>query len=316
MNGVPHNAQTIAGILQQEMLKQADTGTWQVSGPIFSTVASKIFLATNEPGKDHFAVKCTSPQEAKEQFYALQMTAKLLEDMEHCASPAPIALFERDGILLMDWVDGQSFQDMCLARGPSRRTIEFAIVQCAEMLAALHRPSQIRSNILDTADFLNDIDIAINGRVSPRFPRPALTFLQESAGEIAQEALPVTILHGDFKPANLLIKSPDIFTIDAAMKWEGATVHDAAHFLNQFALDLYHPRAWRLRSALNSYEALFLTTYETQGGSISRRALQWLRLQKLIILYTEHRHKNSIASRYLVICLRLEIHRVIKESGG
>lgn len=302
----------IVDILRNKLQPPEAWQSCEVSGPVFSTAASQIFQCYRAPGKQPVAIKCTSAGDALEQFEALQKTAAALEGLGHCSSPEPIALIETEGILVMDWIDGRSLQDLCLSLKTPRREITRAVTLSAQIMSGLHRNAQTKARVLDTADFLNDIDLAFGGAEPPQAVVSMITQLEKTAPIVASQDLPVAVLHGDFKSANLLIDGPVIYTIDAAMKWEGATVHDAAHFLNQFALDLYHPKAWTLRPKLKAFENLFLTTCKAAGNTLSSRALQWLRLQKLIILYAEHYNRKTLASRYLRACLRYEMHRIYR----
>lgn len=306
------SSETVEDILRNKMSAPEAWQSCEVSGPVFSTVASQIFQCYQTPGKQPVAIKCTSTGDSREQFEALKKTAAALQGLDHCSSPEPIALIESEGVLVMDWIDGKSLQGLCLSLKTLRREITHAITLSAQIMSGLHRNAQTKPRVLDTADFLNDIDLAFAGAQPPQVILPMLTHLEETAALVASLDLPVAVLHGDFKSANLLIEGKTIFTIDAAMKWEGATVHDAAHFLNQFALDLYHPKAWALRPGLKAFENLFLTTCEDAGNALSPDALQWLRLQKLIVLYAEHYDRRTLASRYLSGCLKFEMRRIYR----
>lgn len=309
------SSQTVEQILRLEMQPAETWRTCKVTGPVFTTTTSQIYQAFIGDSSTPVAVKCTSPHDASEQYQALKKAAELLADSQDFRSPEPIALVEDEGIIVMSWIEAPSLQHMCLDRKISVTAIREGLAACGEMLAHLHRDTRIMEKVLDTADFLHDIDLAFDGKSAPKAVKPALDLLKETASDVHELSLPVTVLHGDFKSANLLLDSPVTWTIDAALKWEGAAVHDCAHFLNQFTLDLYHPRGIRLRAHLNDLERFFLQAYEHTAEPVSRLPLNWLRLQKLVILYAEQleRKNRHLASRYLALCIRVEINRLVRK---
>ena len=318
--GLPVSERAVEQILRLEMRPERIWRTCKVTGPVFTTTTSQIYQAFLEGSDAPVAVKCTSPIEAAEQYAALKKAAELLANSQDFRSPEPLALLGESGIIVMSWIEAPSLQHMCLNRNISVTAIREGLGACGEMLAHLHRDTRIMEKVLDTADFLHDIDLAFSGKSAPKAVKPALDLLVKTAAGVHELDLPVTVLHGDFKSANLLLDGPATWTIDAALKWEGAAVHDCAHFLNQFALDLYHPRGIRFRAHLNDLERFFLQAYERTAEPVSRLPLNWLRLQKLVILYAEqlerkNRHLASryLASRYLALCIRVEINRLMRK---
>ena len=309
------SSQTVEQILRREMQPAETWHTCRVVGPLITTTTSQIYQAFPEGSDAPVAVKCTSPIEAAEQFAALKKAADILGRQQQFKSPIPVAIIEDEGIIVMSWIEAPSLQHMCLDRKTSIAAIREGLDTCGEMLGHLHGDTHIMEKVLDTADFMHDIDLAFGGKSAPKSIKPALDLLLKTAADVQELDLPVTILHGDFKPANLLLASPVTWTIDAALKWEGAAVHDCAHFLNQFALDLYHPRGIRLRAHLNDLEQFFLRAYEHTAEPVSRLPLDWLRLQKLVILYAEQleRKNRHLASRYLALCIRVEIGRLVRK---
>ncbi len=313
--GLPASRQAIEQILRREIQPERIWRTCKVTGPAFTTTTSQIYQAFIDDSSAPVAVKCTSPHDASEQYAALKKAAELLANSQDFRSPEPLALIEDEGIIVMSWIEAPSLQHMCLNRQISVTAIREGLGACGEMLAHLHRDTRIMEKVLDTADFLHDIDLAFGGKSAPKAVKPALDLLIKTAAGVHELGLPVTVLHGDFKSANLLLDGPITWTIDAALKWEGAAVHDCAHFLNQFTLDLYHPRGMRLRTHLNSLERVFLQAYEHTAEPVSQLPLNWLRLQKLVILYAEQleRKNRHLSSRYLALCIRIEINRLMRK---
>lgn len=295
-------------------LEVSRTG-FTVSGPVITTEKSRIYRArTQTPGKS-FAIKSTSPEDAQEQFLALTMATDILKEDARFGAPAPVMVLQEHGIIVMDWIEAPSFQSVCMSlRTPATR-VKSVLVQCGQMLAQLHREPCLKANVLDTADFLNDIHLVCQDHALSKSLGPAMTLLEKTANAVHALDLPVTVLHGDFKSANVLIDTATTYTIDAALKWEGATVHDVAHFLNQFALDLYHPAGLRLRAGLNVFEDIFINAYKDNIHSVSPLALTWLRLQKFVISSATHftSPRRSLSSRYLTLCLRSEIDRMSQD---
>lgn len=310
----PTSAHDVESILRNKMRPNDKWQGCKVVGPVVTTATSRIFRAFTEENIEPLAVKCASPTEAAEQFDALSKVASILADTPDLGAPAPIALLEANGIVVMDWIDAPSLQSLCLTPLSSATALRNAVARCGKLLARLHRETRLAHLVLDTADFLNDVDLAFGDRSKPEALGPAMELLNATADDVHRLDLPVSVLHGDFKSANLLIDGTTVWTIDAAMKWEGATVHDVAHFLNQFALDLYHPKGLHLRPRLKSLEAAFVSACSDDGLQVSLPALRWLRLQKLITLYAEQfgRTSSRLASWYLLLCLRIEINRIAR----
>lgn len=311
------SAETIQSILLHDAPPKTLQSEFTVSGPVISTEKSRIYIARPRTRGKSLAIKSTSPEEAQEQFDALTMATELLKEDARFGAPAPIMLLREHGIVVMDWIEAPSFQTVCLSLGTPAIKVRTILSSCGQMLAQLHAEPHLGTNVLDTADFLNDVHLVCESDALPKSLLPAMTLLEKTAHAVHTLDLPVTILHGDFKSANVLVSSETVYTIDAAMKWEGALVHDVAHFLNQFALDLYHPAGLRLRAGLKAYENTFIGAYTDNLHSISHLALMWLRLQKFVIMSATHftNTERGWSSRYLTLCLRSEINRMSRYLG-
>jgi tRNA A-37 threonylcarbamoyl transferase component Bud32 len=307
------------GTLQQDLellVNQGDgplpsPGSWQVLGPVHKTAASAIFKAVREGHSAKFAIKVIPSNELDGQYHGQIVASHLLAEQTRFRAPAPIAqlTIQDQGILIMDWIDGQTIQN--ILHKPSFRTakIRTALRSAGDLLSLLHQTSEIKSHLLDTADFINDIKIAVDEvpQADPKI-KFILHWLDKYAAEVEKAPLSVTTLHGDFKPSNLIHNAKYTCVIDGFFQNKGAVIHDVAQFLNHVAMDFYYPLSLPLQLQKISLEKTFSTSYQSLSPIEMGLPLRWLRLQKFAILYIQvtARKGDSNSDRYLKRCILRE----------
>jgi hypothetical protein len=94
--------------------------------------------------------------------------------------------------------------------------------------------------------------------------------------------VPVGPLHGDFKPANVIISRSSAVAIDISADFSGDVVNDIVQFLFHLDLALFEPRGFRLLPWGRTLEAAFLKGYDPDGNVISYLVVAWCRLQRAL----------------------------------
>lgn len=306
----------IEDVLSRQLRIEGKAFNWNVVGPKIISDASEIYRATSSGFTSPIAIKRMDLAELTVQFSALQHARDLLSSADGFSAPRPIAMIEagNDGLLIMEWVDAPSAETLLTRRAVGSPDLYEAVVRSGKLLALLHKNQRTRPDALDPTGFIEDVNQAFAGHRKPdKLVTEAMEHLAQAPGQIFSLDLPVTRLHGDFKPANILVSGENTYCIDAAFTGEGATIHELAHYTNHLLLALYHPRVLpRLRES-EKLVSKFLNSWETLRGPIAKDPLNWLRLQKLLMTYASisNREAGNLKKKYLHFCLKREIRRLL-----
>lgn len=294
-----------------------DKGPWQVSGPRFKTTKSNIYQATSLNNGKTLAVKRYFTGDAVKQFHALKITLEILENTSQFSAPRPYTIrTEPDAAIAMDWIEGPTLEDQTqsLETGPNNLSANLALA--GQALSCIHQHSQKTTGALDTRDFLNDIILAREGLDKmPSHVFDSINWLEKTSQRVANTDLACVDLHGDYKPANLILADNKVVVIDGLFSGHGPAIHDMAQFLNHMSLDLYHPLRLHQFPIKTRRERIFLDQFANIEKMDTTLPLSWLRVQKLVLLQIERtRQPISIGTKYLEYCSTLDCQKIIKST--
>ena len=283
----------------------AEQGGWRdtagapfkVTGPLGSHSFSRIFRGDGAMFPTPVAIKQflwdpsgASPAEsARAYFHGLRQVGEITARLDLRATE-PYALLESHGIVVSSWIDGPTLARSLFAGSPARAR---ALIRAAGIwLARLHHPSGVERQSPDVAEMLARLEAEIIEKAdgTGSLTHRALALLRAGAPLLATQPVAWSRHHGDFKPANLIVRGDRLVGIDLELVSALPTVRDAAHFLNHLQLKFYLPRnmaRWRESAKLTE---LFCQGYSDAAGEpLPRRLLQWQRLYNATYLMTQHR---------------------------
>ena len=288
-------------------------GPWQVEGPVFRTIKSGIYRATSPAALAPLALKHYFKGDPASQFEALERTWEIFQNTPHFSAPRPWTLMAAPHpVVAMDWIEGPTLEDRLHVFKLTGRTLDEPLRQAGLALNQIHGHSEQGSVHLDTADFLNDIKLAREGLEDlPARVASSVKWLTERASAAAAPELTTAHLHGDFKPANILLGETEIFVIDGLFRGHGPILHDVAQFLNHLSLDLMRPQRLHQLLSRGTRERAFLTALTTIRKEEREMPLSWLRILKLTLMEIElAKGPASPRSLYLAKALHQERARL------
>jgi Ser/Thr protein kinase RdoA (MazF antagonist) len=278
---------------------EGSTRRVRVRGPYASSEFTQIFRGEGDLFPCPIAIKVfrgrqfdVAPADAARTYYdALKQLVALNGDDRVFGAVRPLGLIEDRGIVVAEWIDGQPLS-LWLSRA-SREDVVQALQRAGAWLARLQRASGVAYRPMDIAEELERLDQSMDpvlqGSGSAQIFRAAF-LVHATAAKLAGEQVLWSQLHGDFKPANLIVRERQLYAIDVDLISMAPTVHDVAHFLNHLRLLCYSPYGLRLAMRVSALEAAFCEGYASDGTlNLSPRLLAWERLRNAVHLLLRHR---------------------------
>ena len=271
----------------------------QVRGPHIANEFTQIFRGEGDLFPCPVAIKVfrrqpfdVAPPDAARTYYdALKQLVALSSDDPVFGTVRPLGLIEDQGIVVAEWIDGRPLS-VWLPRA-SREDVAQVLWRAGAWLARLQRASGLVHRPLDVAEELERLDQSmtpvLRGRGSAQVFRAAF-LVHATAAKVSGEQTLWSRLHGDFKPANLIVRGRQLYAIDVDLISMAPTAHDLAHFLNHLRLLCYSPYGLRLATQVNAIETAFCEGYTNDGMlPLSSQLLAWERLRNAVHLLLRHR---------------------------
>lgn len=216
--------------------------------------------------------------------------------------PEPYGCIPEHGAVIMEWVEGRTFSEILKKGQFSRRKRHENIRKVAGWLRWFHSQSEMgRENMTNGKQLGVIAQVFGEGRdlhkaATAHDPvlRRYLDQAAKHAGVLGGVEIDSAILHGDFKPTNLLFsRSGVVVGIDFLGVRRGPVTQDICRFL--IDLDFYRNllrRSYALSpgSRSNDFEA-FLSGYGGQAGSIPRPAFVYLYFLAILSALVHQRKK-------------------------
>lgn len=308
----PTHIQQLQHALQQRWGGQ--TSDYQITGPLQERLYSHIYKVVGARLPHSLAAKFCLHAEtgqpddaiAREQFHALQKVMQTLQTPGFNISQ-PIALFEKMGLLLMEWVDAPTLTQSIRWNTPAKTQCQ-ALERAGLWLAHFHQAGPFTTSVFDWQDKQKEArEMARNLLDDIVFEKAAHTLLV-TAVRLSKLQVQCSWVHGDSKTDNLLISADCITGIDVGLRDFNPVEYDVSQFLNHLALLTHAPQRllwlralWPGQIKLEEFEQAFLRGYRKQQPQLNDFALTWLRLFQLLSLWHSTCASTSRSLRHRVL---------------
>jgi hypothetical protein len=268
-------------------------GPWIVTGPLACGEQSATYRAICPGLRTSLLIKLPhgGGASASSQYEALRTAGQRLHGQDQLRVPNAYPYLLDEGFLITDWVDGPTVRQFL--RSPERRlhAALWALGLAGKWLRAFHGDRGISLAYLDTDQLILRTSLALTQvgecRAPPRRFESDFVLLQRVQPLLAKIPVKSSLLHGDFKPANVIINKDNAVGVDISGAFEGPVVEDLAHFLLHLNLALFEPIGLRWLPWRPALEAAFLRGYDPDGSAIPPITLAWARLQRVLRHYCD-----------------------------
>jgi len=303
----------LVSALRDELVRDA-AEPLTVRGPVYSLENSDIYYAECGRFESPLAIKLCKvaatgrPDRAAAsgQYRALERVASKMTSLEY-GVPRPIGLIENRGIVITEWIRGDSLTRILQRRGCDRETALDLVRRAGTWLRLFHSCHPLQPGKLDVREKVAAIHATVReqGR-RPRMVSDAVRLLEASSDRTGSIELRKSWLHGDYKTDNLLLAGRRMIGLDVHVKHESVVQYDVAAFLNRLQLTLLHPSALRLRRHGPVFEEGFLDESLRADAAPTALPLAWIRLYMILCSWFGQATRDKSWPRrwYLELCFR------------
>lgn len=210
---------------------------------------------------------------AREQFDLLVKASSVRVDGKPLRVPRPYYFFADEAVVVQSWIEGRSLDHVVRDRSLGFDRLCELVHGVGEWLGRYHAAGGIEHQPFDLEPMA--LEIAAAAKSASRDIRRAARALAETHERLAQRPHPVTRLHCDFKPSNMVVNDEGIFGIDFHESALACAYFDIAHFLNALTIDLL--AAGRILPLLKfaRLEESLVAGYEGATRKVARDALTY-----------------------------------------
>jgi aminoglycoside phosphotransferase (APT) family kinase protein len=292
---------------------------WTVKGPLSSSTTSDTYRATC-PGAPTLFLKRPGPgaDSATAQYEVLVKARERLADNTRVRVPTAYPFLLERGFLVTEWIEGPAVSHLLHGLTTRPQALLRSLQQAGGWLRGFHRLPTETHTFINTDKLINDTRAAItelNGwRAAPDVYKNYLALLERTSPVVDKITVPVGPLHGDFKPANVIISRGEAVAIDISASFSGDVINDLVQFLFHLDLELFEPRGFRLLPWGHTLEAAFLQGYDRDEVVAPRVVLAWCRLQRALGHHRiEMKNENNRARGMLrKVCYALCAERIAR----
>ena len=143
----------------------------------------------------------------------------------------------------------------------------------------------------------------------------AKSILIKSGDLAGKYKIPIRLVHGDFKPENILLSQEKVVGIDIGGRYRGTILVDIVNFLNHMDLLGCQPRGFRVLTLNRQLTSAFLRGYFDGAPEVPQFPYLWMRIQNLLRLWSGiHRsEQSSLRTWYVSSCIRRRFRGLISE---
>lgn len=282
----------------------------RVDGPLALSEQSVIYRARCPGLSGPLLIKRPhgSGASARSQYELLGIARQRLRGQAGLRVPEAYSYLLDEGFLITEWFDAPTVAQLLRNRKILPGSVVSALELAGRWLRAFHGDGAFSPAYLETDRLIEQIRTA-PGQVSAwqRAPRrfdEYIGLLERAKPALGRTAVGARLLHGDFKPSNVIVDANSVIVIDIAGGFTGPMVDDIAHFLIHLELILLEPSAWRLLPWRRKLVAAFLRGYDPTGSTVDPIVLSWARLQRTLRHYRDRSKlaKSSLRAVFLKLC--------------
>jgi hypothetical protein len=264
-----------------------------ISGPIHVSAHARLFLCRIPQRAEPFLAKCfyvsgterADVEEARLQYEALVQLNAARGANSSFNLVQPFHLFAEDGVIAQSWIDGKSLDR---AFGDAAFSID-RLTDCAAAagawLAHFHRFGNDGQTGIVSSTLMDEIAAETKGA---RLLTTAVQVLRFSVLGQGKTVQPVTTIHCDYKPANVIAATEGVCAIDFQLSTRASVYFDLAHFLNSLAIDVLKSRRLGLLFRTRQLENAFVAGYERVAGAIDPLILAYYLVYDLSRYMVQH----------------------------
>jgi len=298
-----------------------------ISGPIHVSAHARLFLCTLPSRAEPFLAKCfyvsgterADVEEARDQYEALiQLNAARGADSSFNLVQ-PFHLFAEDGVIVQSWIDGKSLDRALSDASFSIERLTDCAAAAGAWLAQFHRFGNDGQSGTVSGTLMDEIDHGAGGR---RVLTSAVQTLRRSVLGAGKTLQPITTIHCDYKPANVIAVKDGVCAIDFALSTRASIYFDLAHFLNSLAIDLMKSRRLGAMLRGRQLDRAFVAGYERVSGPIDPLILAYYLVYDLSRYMVQHGDDTGLAGRgkwwamERLLHLRLKRFRAAERRGA
>ncbi len=235
--------------------------------------------------------------------------------------PSPIAYYPERGLLLMEFVPGDSLKnhlfELKLELGTSKKTNLANLLECTgRWLGSLHRVSQQEDSGNPLEWLLQEFESKRTREVFERFSyrseyQEFLSILRTCISSNPGFRRNLCRVHGEFTPIHVMIAEDAIYAVDFGNNKTGYAHEDVSLFLSFYDCLLpWRAAAGAMRIGLAKQKKLFLHAYLDQAsfgfGPADWAIMSWMRLISFGRIFEggDKRHKGLSKLFYSTVALR------------
>ncbi|MEK7792171.1 MAG: phosphotransferase [Pseudomonadota bacterium] len=282
----------------------------------------RIELNTNPP--KILAVKCcislstNQPDSifAQEQYLALKQVEQALGKCIYQV-PEPLFLDKRHGILVMNWINGETLTEKLLKFQTGLRA-QSLVYSAGSWVGMFHRVGPLEDGIFDLEHKIETIKELQAQPLADELFREAGELLHQSAIMLHNHRIKSSWIHGDCKADNFIIHKTIVYGLDFNLRYQNAIEYDIAQFLNNLELLSLNPKNFHLRWQRKELCKNFVQGYHQAKIPISPQCIAWIRLYLLFSLWhtTLSTSKSTLKTWVLKKLFQTLISELIYECRG
>lgn len=254
----------------------------ELEGPVYSSAKSKLYRLRNRQDGPDWAVKYCweNTHEVAQEYEALCYLQARVKGHDF-GFAAPVLVHPSQGLLVVHWIPGERLERLIKKYSSVPERTSAYVVQSGRWLRQLHHFGESGDGTILSERLVGRLADDLSGLhrhvVMGRIANRSLGVLKSTAEAIGKVNMPTGLLHGDYKPENVLCHDGKVVGIDVALKFENVIVRDISHFLNHVSLNLLARYPWMYARYSRELEARFLEGYGWASVGVPDVALLWFR---------------------------------------
>jgi hypothetical protein len=264
-----------------------------ISGPVHVSAHARLFLCRLPQKAEPFLAKCfyvsgterADVEEARLQYEALVKLNGARGANNSFNLVQPFHLFADDGVIVQSWIDGKSLDRALGDTAFSIDQLTGSVAAAGTWLGHFHHFGNDGQTGTVSGTLMDEIE---GGAKGARVLTTAVQLLRRSVLGEGKTIQPVTTIHCDYKPANVIAAKDGVCAIDFQLSTRASIYFDLAHFINSLAIDLMKSRRLGLMLRARQLESAFIAGYERVAAPIDPLILAYYLVYDLSRYMVQH----------------------------